>query len=364
MRRDVTRRHRVAGASERVENGPAELPTREMRRGLAPQLRSDRPRRQRRIEDAKRAIDAFEIGAELNDALLGLAQLAVEFGALVAERGDHMRFGHSPWNAGPGQLDRLWYLRRDTAKTGSGSRSLWASRGPAVDRDLPILPRWIRGSAAVNSTLRNKATCRTLCLQFAPVEPTSASSRSGGLGTCRKRPGLLQLADFRVGEKARSDNEPLAVRGLEGEAVAAARRHVDGELAVGPIIELRGADVKRTVLYRTEQNVLGAERLPRPPAPPERPVNALFGGPIRAFNAAWPRASSGVRSAAVRAATARPLAAAVARSPCGGAVDDGTHRRPPSARFCFPPEFVEARRDHVDRFAKARPDRRLVKEAG
>jgi hypothetical protein len=30
-------------------------------------------RRQRRIEDAKRAVDAFEVGPELNYPLLGLA---------------------------------------------------------------------------------------------------------------------------------------------------------------------------------------------------------------------------------------------------------------------------------------------------
>jgi len=73
LRCDIAGGHRLPNAPERVQHGSAELPAQEVRRRLAFELRPDRSRRQGRVEDAERAIDAFEVGAELDYALLGLA---------------------------------------------------------------------------------------------------------------------------------------------------------------------------------------------------------------------------------------------------------------------------------------------------
>ena len=58
----------------------------EVRWGLALDLGADGLRRERRVKDADCAVDGFKIGAQLDDALFGLAQLAVEFGAMRACR--------------------------------------------------------------------------------------------------------------------------------------------------------------------------------------------------------------------------------------------------------------------------------------
>lgn len=92
---DGARRHWRAGSPQRVENGSAELPMAEMRGRLALDLGADRLRRERWIEHADGAVDGFKIGAQLDDALFDLAQLAVEFGALGAKSGDYVRFGHA-----------------------------------------------------------------------------------------------------------------------------------------------------------------------------------------------------------------------------------------------------------------------------
>ena len=99
-----------------VEHGSAELPMAKESWRLALSALAEYLLRQRRVEDAKRTVDAFEVGAELNDPSLRLAQLTIEFGALIAKGGDHMRFGHGPWNVGPGRLNRLWQVRQDTVE--------------------------------------------------------------------------------------------------------------------------------------------------------------------------------------------------------------------------------------------------------
>src|SRR5271165_6536998 len=73
-----------------------------------------------------------------------------------------------------------------------------------------------------------------------------------------RRFGLCELRHFLGAKRARQSRESQAVRGFERKAVSAARRYVDGDLVVGPIVELRRADIERTALDFAEQNVVTA----------------------------------------------------------------------------------------------------------
>src|ERR1700722_15967485 len=85
--------------------------------------------------------------------------------------------------------------------------------------------------------------------------PSVCRWRSSGVRADRRWTGRIDRIHLDIREHARAGDEANASGRLERKAVTAVRHHVDRELAVRPIWELFGADVKRTIGDQAEQNV-------------------------------------------------------------------------------------------------------------
>jgi len=91
---DFSRRHRNLGVAQHIEDRSAALTARNGRRFLAPENRSDRVRLCCRVKHADRSVEAADIIAELQDALLSGDQLARQFGSLLSQCGNDVWIGH------------------------------------------------------------------------------------------------------------------------------------------------------------------------------------------------------------------------------------------------------------------------------
>src|SRR5262245_60914771 len=79
---------------------------------------------------------------------------------------------------------------------------------------------------------------------------------TAGLCGMDRRTRGLQLHDFGIGEYTAASQKPDPFRRFRGKTGTAAGYHVDDQLCMTPIFELRGADIEIAVRNTSQQYIL------------------------------------------------------------------------------------------------------------